>query len=449
MTQLQTALILAGVGVVLVVYLYNWWQSVRRRREIERAVAEHIGRNREEAPDPLEAPVAAAPAPATAAAGRAAAAKPRDTAGARIEPVFTGEPPEAAPVGLEEEPQRGARAVRVVETEAPFAEPATWDAPVAPVAPSPVTSIQAAAPRVELPRADPPSAEPPARLRPRPASTGLALRPDPPEVDTRVDFLVRLLPMEPVAAETLTEILATAPDVGRHTMVLGCPVGSQEWQPVLHQSKRYEELALALQQIDRGGLVDRASLERFARWVEQVAERLQAGFAPPDVGQSHEAASGLDAFCAEADVLIGINVVTPDVPVPATKIRALVEAAGFRLHALGHYLLEDDDGALLLTLSDIEGVPFNAERIRTAAMNGVTLLLDIPRTPKPTRVFQQMMQVARQVAQGIGGRVVDDRRQPLNDAGVRVIAERIAALENRLTEQRMAPGSALARRIFA
>jgi FtsZ-interacting cell division protein ZipA len=82
-------------------------------------------------------------------------------------------------------------------------------------------------------------------------------------------------------------------------------------------------------------------------------------------------------------------------------------------------------------------------------MRGVTLLLDIPRTRKPARVFNQMIQIARQVAQGIGGRVVDDQRQPLSDAGVRVIAGRVEALETRLAAQQMAPGSVLARRVFA
>jgi len=141
-------------------------------------------------------------------------------------------------------------------------------------------------------------------------------------------------------------------------------------------------------------------------------------------------------------------VVAPDVPVPGTKVRALVEAAGFRLQPSGQYMLQDDDGMTLLTLADIEGSPFVAERIRTAAMSGVTLLLDIPRTRKPTRVFNQMIQIARQIAQGIAGRVVDDQRQNLTDAGIRVISGRVAALENRLNAQQMAPGSALARRVF-
>jgi hypothetical protein len=44
--------------------------------------------------------------------------------------------------------------------------------------------------------------------------------------------------------------------------------------------------------------------------------------------------------------------------------------------------------------------------------------------------------------------VVDDQRQNLTDAGIRVISGRIAALENRLNAQQMAPGSALARRVF-
>lgn len=440
MTELQSALILAGVGVVVLVYLYNWWVSVRRRREIERAVAAHSGRGRDAAPDPLDTATGTNPAPAPTPAAR------RAEPAARVEPAVA---PESIAAAVE-----------------PIAEPAPE--PTAPVTPEHAAAAQpASAPAPAAGgRAEPyfggdadtnatPAAPPPepavmssSRRAARPGPSGLALRPDPAELDSRVDYLIRLLPLEPVVAENLAEMLASAPELGRRMTVLGCPVGGQDWQPVLRQSVRYEELAFALQQVDRSGLIERASLDRFTDWVDSIAEQVSAGCNPPDPDQAHAVAGAFDTFCAEADVLIGVNVVAPDVPVPGTKVRALVEAAGFRLQPNGQYVLEDDEGFMLLSLADIDGQPFVAERIRTAAMAGVTLLLDIPRTRKPARVFNQMMQIARQIAQGIGGRVVDDQRQNLTDAGVRVISGRIAALENRLTAQQMAPGSALARRVF-
>ncbi len=442
MTELQSALILAGVGVVVLVYLYNWWVSVRRRREIERAVAAHSGRARDAAPDPLDAATGSTPVPAPAPAPAARRAEPA----ARVEPVVS---PETI-AGADDEVMT-ATAESVPETGSP--PPAIAPGPVAAPAPAAGGRAEPYFAGDEIPSIPPaPPPEPAVMISPRRASrpgpSGLALRPDPPELDSRVDYLIRLLPLEPVVAEALAEMLGSAPELGRRMTVLGCPVGGQDWQPVLRQSVRYEELAFALQQVDRSGLIERASLDRFVDWVDGIAEQVSAGCNPPEAEQAHAVASAFDTFCAEADVLIGVNVVAPDVPVPGTKIRALVEAAGFRLQPDGQYALEDEDGLLLLTLADIEGQPFVAERIRTAAMAGVTLLLDIPRTRKPTRVFNQMMQIARQIAQGIGGRVVDDQRQNLTDAGIRVISGRIAALENRLTAQQMAPGSALARRVF-
>lgn len=481
MTQFQSALILAGVCVVLLVYLYNWWQQVRRRREIERAVAAHMGRERSEGPDPLAPDTSPEPAPAP----RARLREPFS----RTEPRIGGDvvDPGDAATGFETDDDavsrpRGGQQFRVpVADEPDEPQESAHDAASADDTPpdhgghahldagSDALDQDSWPDRAEFDHAEPehvdaddatsavtappesrPAEPAPARSRAnQPRATGLPLRPDPPSVDTRVDYLVRMLPLEPVSAETLSEILASAPDVGRQMVVLGCPVGSQEWQPLLRQSVRYEELAIALQQVDRGGLITRAALDRFADWVDDVAERITATCIPPDPEEAHATAAVFDTFCAEADVLIGINVVAPDVPIPATKIRALAEAAGFRLQLLGHFALENDDGMVLLTLADIEGRPFISERIRTAASTGVTLLLDIPRTPAPGRVFSQMMQVARQVAQGIGGRVVDDKRQNLGDAGVRLIAERIAALEEQLSAQQMPPGSALARRVFA
>jgi len=444
-TQIQSALILAGVGVVLFVYLYNWWLSVRRRREIEKAVAAHSGRAREAAPDPLEPapPPAAVRAPVPAAAP---AARPAE----RVEPAIADT---ADDIRDEDEPDAD-RYEDPRRSLGPSAEAArepmrVSPPPRAPVGQGPATRVEPSAAEWQVP--PPPRREMRAPGPPpgRPASAGLALRPDPADLDTRVDYLMRLLPLEPVPAEDLASMLASAPDLGRRMVVLGCPAGSQDWQAVLRQSSRYEELAFSLQQVDRSGLLERTSLERFANWVDGLAEQLSAACTAPDIDQAHAVAAEFDAFCAEVDVLIGINVVAPDVPVPTTKLRALVESVGFRLQPSGQYTLLDEDGHLLLSLADLAGEPFVAERIRTSATTGVTLLLDIPRTRQPARVFRQMMQIARQVAHGIGGRVVDDQRQNLGDAGMRLISERIAALEDRLAAQQMAPGSALARRVFA
>jgi hypothetical protein len=74
-------------------------------------------------------------------------------------------------------------------------------------------------------------------------------------------------------------------------VVLGCRAGSQDWQAVLRQSSRYEELAFSLQQVDRTGLIERGSLERFAQWVDGLADQLAASCTAPDIEQSHAVAA--------------------------------------------------------------------------------------------------------------------------------------------------------------
>ncbi|NBN93863.1 MAG: hypothetical protein EBV35_08565, partial [Betaproteobacteria bacterium] len=85
MSELQSGLILAGVVAVVLVYGYNWWQSARRRREIERAVAAHSGRgSADAAPDPLDD-------------GFDADAAPAQRAASRTEPQVGAAPPRRAP----------------------------------------------------------------------------------------------------------------------------------------------------------------------------------------------------------------------------------------------------------------------------------------------------------------------------------------------------------------
>ncbi len=439
MSELQTGLVVAGVVAVAAVYAYNVWTHARRRREIERAVAEHSARRA--SVDPLDIP-------AINRAGSEPLVGPADDLPAAAEPQWTVGQGDS-PAGVTDHQADDAVGGHAAEAPGAVTEPVS--AAASELSPSlVVTTRDQAAPHDTVEDDEPET--PPLRPRvpaPAPDTDRLDLRADPPDCDRRADHIVRLLPLEPVAAEQVRDWLARAPDTAKTLQVLGCPVGEQDWQPVLQSDARYEELAFCQQLVDRRGLIERSALERFRSWVDEIADDLATAPNAVSIDVAYSTARQFDTFCAQADVLIGVNVIAPDVPVPATKLRALAESSGFRLQVDGHYTLEDDNGAVLMTLSDIEGKPFVADRIRTAATSGVTLVLDIPRTQRPGRVFGQMLAIARQIATGIGGRLVDDQRQLLTDAGVRVISNRIGALEQSLEAERLMPGSTLAKRVFA
>ena len=87
--------------------------------------------------------------------------------------------------------------------------------------------------------------------------------------------------------------------------------------------------------------------------------------------------------------------------------------------------------------------------MRGLTTQGVTLTLDVPRVADGVRVFERMMTVAQQLAEALNGAVVDDNRSPFGDKAVGLIRAQIEQFQGQMAEYGIAPGSALARRLFS
>src|SRR5690606_687861 len=98
-------------------------------------------------------------------------------------------------------------------------------------------------------------------------------------------------------------------------------------------------LQATLQMVTRNGAVGEAELLEFRSQVETLATALGASAAAPEMREALQAAHALDGACAEVDIQIALHVLGP------------VEASA-------------------------EGQPYQVAR----RADGVTLLLDVPRT---------------------------------------------------------------------
>ena len=79
---------------------------------------------------------------------------------------------------------------------------------------------------------------------------------------------------------------------------------------------------------------------------------------------------------------------------------------------------------------------------------GITLLLDVPRVEDPTLRFDQMMDVVRDLAEGLKLSIVDDHRVVLADSGLASTRTQVADVEASMKNNGIVPGSAQARRLF-
>lgn len=273
----------------------------------------------------------------------------------------------------------------------------------------------------------------------------------PPQVDEEIDFVVRLELAEPASAEAVREALSNdlAFDKPAHWFGRGL---SGEWQAVgtAGGNAEFSVVCGALQMADRSGPVSAESLGNFAALAQEAAGKLLAVAQIPEKQPALEQAQALDEFCADVDVLVGVNVVaTGQEQFQGTKLRALAEAAGLRLASDGTFQYRDDRGVALYSLTNHESAPFGADAIKQLSTHGITLLFDVPKVGNGVRGFDQMILVARQFADSLKGTMVDDNLKTLSDDGVAKIKQQLSAIYAKMDARGIPAGGRRALRLFS
>ena len=87
--------------------------------------------------------------------------------------------------------------------------------------------------------------------------------------------------------------------------------------------------------------------------------------------------------------------------------------------------------------------------MRTAAPAGLTLALEVARAPDTGRTFESMTRFAHQLVSLLGGQMVDDNGNALDERAVAAIAQQLDTVRARLDERGIRPGSPAALRVFS
>ena len=103
----------------------------------------------------------------------------------------------------------------------------------------------------------------------------------------------------------------------------------------------------------------------------------------------------------------------------------------------------------LFTLDNHQPAPFLPERLKGLTTQGITLMLDVPRVADGPAVLDRMLDIARDLAAALGGRLVDDNRAALSDAGIARIREQLQSINAALAARDIAAGGERALRLFS
>ena len=308
------------------------------------------------------------------------------------------------------------------------------------------TTTPAAEPSLDDSRIEP-RMEP--RLEPTTEALPVAAERAPDMPRPEIDYIAELRAGELILPEKLATLQRNLPGLKRRISFGGLNYQTKAWE-ALQRNGRYATVRVALQLVDRSGPVSEEQLREFGDQVRNVATEISAITEMPDFAPALAQAVALDEFCADVDVVVGINVIANSGQVfPGTKIRALAESSGLHLQPNGVFHYPDEHGSTLFSLDNQESEPFLIDRIRNLTTPGITFLLDVPRVANGLRVFDRMVQMSRSFADSLGGTLADDNRKMLNDSGLDRIRAQLRAIYGAMEKHGFEAGSPLALRLFS
>lgn len=282
---------------------------------------------------------------------------------------------------------------------------------------------------LDAPAPDREPAAQPTRATNRPASALQSARPD-----AAIDYIVEFSSTQPAAQSVVQEQWAAIERRHARRALIAAGADGKSWRA-------------GLQLVSRDGAVGEADLIEFRSAVETLAASIGATVSAPGMRAAVDAARALDEFCAQTDIQVVVHV--QGGPFVGTKIRAAAEAGGLTLEADGRFALRNDEQRLLYTLAARDGEKFTRGALREATPDALTLALDVTRTPDTRRSFESMARLAHQLAAVLGGRIVDDKGNALDERAVAAIAQQLDAVRARLEARGLSPGGAAALRLFS
>jgi len=270
-------------------------------------------------------------------------------------------------------------------------------------------------------------------------------------LDESTDYIVEIYPISLNNANALAPLWQHRFDFGKNVNTCGQNTATGIWEKVIGESHvTYSAFRLSLQLANRSGAVNAARLSDFRDLAREIATNLQADITVPDVDEAATRALLLDTFCAEVDQMIGINLLpNGGITLAASEVAQVMQSLGMGLQADGAFHLLDGRGHTLYSLCNIDTTPFQHHTFNHMRVKGLILLLDVPRVEHPAKRFDEMVVLARRLAQELGASVVDDHRVVLSDMSLAQIREQITAIESRMLSADIHPGSAQARRLFS
>jgi FtsZ-interacting cell division protein ZipA len=275
----------------------------------------------------------------------------------------------------------------------------------------------------------------------------------PKEVHAEVDLIALITATKPMSAQALLsmkqEILK---DLGALTMLHGADLGNN-WHRIddtSDQNQSFKKVVCSLQLADRRGPVSKAVINKFQFAMEAIGVEFEAYVDWQEAGDAAQRAIDLDAFCMKVDQLVSLHLIQGKTSIHGTKFKGLAEANDMQLNNGKFYCFDDKGkGPVLFTLINADEQPFTAESLRLNIVRGATFQIEVPKLVNCEQTFNRVVLIAQQMANSIGAQMVDDNQRPLGTTQIEKIRQQLKVIHTAMVEREITPGSNISQRLFS
>ncbi|MDD3757205.1 MAG: cell division protein ZipA C-terminal FtsZ-binding domain-containing protein [Advenella sp.] len=212
----------------------------------------------------------------------------------------------------------------------------------------------------------------------------------------------------------------------------------------LHPNESYISLQMAVVLANRQGPLNEIEWSQALVMADKLAHVLDASTESPDADSLLKRAQSLDELCANLDTQVGLTLKLQGTQ-PVAAIVSIIRRMSFVEYGNDFaWCNEDGIPRFLLLLGNEPG-----QGVRSAGIDHIGLLLDVPRSPADEHSFGRMLGVAKELAVALKAQLVDDSGRPVMDGAEVGIDRKLVELYEELDRQGIPAGSSRALLVFS
>jgi len=282
---------------------------------------------------------------------------------------------------------------------------------------------------------------------------GLALMPehpetvvadDPTEVDPNCEAVIDISFSQPVPTDQLHAAVASIHRVGSKPVRLFAEREGGGHRARLRPGESYVSVQLAVLLANRGGPLTDIEWSQLWTIAQSLAERFDGVVEGPDQTLVTERAKRLDELCASLDAQVGLALRLGGTR-PVAETAQVLKDAGFLSH--GKQLAWMADSGIPRFTILFDGA--HAGEVRSAGVDRIDLLLDLPNSPADAEAFSRMACVGRDLAARLNAALVDDQGHPVAEGADHAIDQQLVDMYSRLEQAGFPAGSERCTKVFS